>query len=338
MALDLFIPAKKSQEEESLATFVRRRLGQEALDRMAQPMVSGIYAADPEQLSLKATFPRFLEMEARYGSVIRGLWARKKERGMAKASGPRYSLFVTLKNGLTTLVQALCAQLPEHCLRLNQNVLSLQPVHNKWKIFTGNGETQEFDVLCLALPAPVAGFLLRSVDEVLAKTLQEISYGSSATLHLAYNRSDVGHVLDAFGFVVPSVENRSIVGCSFSSVKFPGRAPEGKVLLRVFIGKATALEETQLLAAVKKDLSDLLQIKANPLFYSLKHHPHAMPQYTLGHQNRLKIIEDHLKSQPGLFLAGNAFHGLGLPDCIRSGQRAAENTCLYLGIQGKSFV
>ncbi len=348
MLLDLALPRRADSSEESLAAFVRRRLGQEALERMAQPMTSGIYAADPETLSLRATFPQFLEMEAQHGSVIRALWRRRRKSLPAKGvtpppasgltrpafggladggvSGPRYGLFVTLRGGLQGLVDALVRRLPPDALRLNAPVRSLARKGDGWELTLTSGEIVSADGLCLALPAPQAAALLAATDPSLASALQSIPYGGAATLHFAYERSAIQHPLDGAGFVVPAAEGRALLGCTFAGVKFPGRAPEGRALLRAFAGGAAEDAADQaLIDRVQKDLEELLGIRGQPLFVSLRRHPRSMPHYTLGHLERVAAVEARVKELPRLALAGNGYRGLGLPDCVRSGESAAES-------------
>jgi oxygen-dependent protoporphyrinogen oxidase len=362
MAMDLLLPRRTlngntgANPDESLASFVRRRLGQEALERMAQPMVGGIYTADPEKLSLQATMPRFLEMERKHRSVIRAL--RKERESGARhlasshrttregTSGARYSLFLSFDRGMQVLTDKLADRIlnftgpgNEDCsssqvsLRVNTVVESLTVERRessaKWLIKTNRNETLAADAVCLALPAHISARLLSSVDAGMASELSGISYASSATINLAFKRSDIPHPLDGFGFVVPFIEKRTLIACTFSSVKFAGRAPDGFVLLRGFIGGAlqpelAQLEETQLVSLIRADLRDLLDVTVSPLFAEVSRWRDSMPQYHLGHLARVKRIEEHVTSLPGLALAGNAYSGIGIPDCVRSGEKAAD--------------
>ncbi len=340
MALDLLLPRRSGangQDDESLAAFVRRRLGREALERMAQPMVGGIYTADPESLSLRATMPRFLEMERRDRSLILAMWragrqAAEDARHGRGASGARYSLFLSFDEGVQVLTDALAARLPAGSVRLDTKVVSLtpRPGARRWILQTGGGETLEADAVCLALPAYAAARLLRDVDDPLADELEAIPYASTATINLAYRRADVAHPLDGFGFVVPFVERRATLACTFSSVKFPGRAPEGHALLRAFVGGALqpemfSLDEDRMVEAVRRDLRDLLGVEAPPLFAHVEKWPRSMAQYHLGHAARVARIRARLGESPTLALCGNAFEGAGLPDCVRGGETAAES-------------
>jgi len=348
MALDLFLPrraAMNGDDDESLAQFVRRRFGQEALERMAQPMVGGIYTADPEQLSLRATMPRFLDMERTHRSIIRAMWKTRRRASGEQTrgtSGARYSLFLSFDRGMGLLTDRLAAQLPIETIRLGTRVeaLAFDSQTRQWKLRvsaaeTGNGtqassggEIIAADAVCLALPAHAAAKLLQGIDAELAGELEAIAYASTATVNLAFRRADIPHPLDGFGFVVPFIERRSVIACSFSSVKFAHRAPEGMALLRAFVGGALqpemyALDEDAMIAAVRADLRALLGIERAPLFALVEKWPRSMAQYHLGHLARVARIRAQLQRFPTLQLAGNAYGGAGIPDCIRQGQAAA---------------
>ena len=337
MALDLLLPRRTSangNKDESLAQFVRRRLGREALERMAQPMVGGIYTADPELLSLRATMPRFLEMESRHRSLLLGMWKRRRKASAqerAGTSGARYSLFLSFDGGMEMLAERLTELLPENSVRLNTKVDKLAFNHSarEWNIRLNTGEEIKADAVCLALPAYISAQLLADVDAQLAAELNAIPYASTATINLAYRRASVPHALDGFGFVVPFIERRATLACTFSSVKFEGRAPEGCVLLRAFVGGALqpemfALEEDEMIEAVRRDLRDLLGIEDAPLFTLAQKWPRSMAQYHLGHLERVERIRQRHEAFPALKLAGNAYNGAGIPDCIRSGETAAD--------------
>jgi oxygen-dependent protoporphyrinogen oxidase len=218
--------------DESLGSFVRRRLGTEALERVAQPLVAGIYTADPDELSLAATMPRFLELERRERSVILALWRAGRRTPQEGTSGARWSLFVTFKDGMGELVEQLAARLPSGAVSLKQRVTGIERADQAWRVAMAGRESIVADRVIVATEAPVTSRLLRYVDPAAAVLLSDIPYASSATVTLAYRRTDIPHPLDGFGFVVPRVEGRAILACTFSSVKYPGRAPEGMVLLR----------------------------------------------------------------------------------------------------------
>ncbi len=329
MAADLVLPRKSTNgtNDESLASFVRRRLGKEALERMAQPMVGGIYTADPETLSLRATLPRFLDMERTHRSLILAM-LRQSRVQKSGTSGARYSLFLSFDQGMQVLVDAL-AQVKAD-VRLNTRAEALKRDGPTWTITTNTGEQLKADAVCLAVPAYVAASLLNDIDEDLATKLRQIKYASTATINFGYKRSSITHPLNGFGFVVPFIEKRSLIACTFSSVKLSGRAPDEHVLLRAFAGGALqaeifALDESEMSRRVEADLRELLGINGAPLFTEVAKWERSMPQYEVGHLDRVKEIENDLNKLPGLTLAGNAYRGAGIPDCIRSGEVAAQS-------------
>src|SRR6185503_4401897 len=234
LGLDLALPRRRANGDESLGSFVRRRLGKEALERVAQPLVGGIYTADPDRLSLAATMPRFLALEREHRSLIVGL----RRTARREAVGARWSLFVTLAGGMEELVTALAARLPAGAVRLATGVAAVEPTAGGWRVELQAGPPLQADGVVLAGPAPAMAPVVKAVDPALAGLLQGIAYASSATIALGYRRSAIRHRLDGFGFVVPQVERRGILACTFSSVKYPERAPEGFALLRVFVGGA----------------------------------------------------------------------------------------------------
>ena len=348
-ACDLVLPRGPAAEDESLASFVRRRFGQETLERLAQPLLAGIYNADPERLSLRATMPRFLELERKHRSVILGLMlARRRASQVARTgvSGARYGLFVTLKNGLQTLTDRLASTLPSGSLRLGTKVARIDPGDRDaaagrtggtgppWRVTTYRGESFAADAVVLAMPACAAALLVRPFDDGLGGLLGDVAYGGAATVSLAFRRSDVPHPLDAFGFVVPRCEGRRLVACTFSHVKFPGRAPEGTVLLRAFLDGRTAGEHgpLELERIVRDELRDILGITAPPRFARSFVHQRAMAQYEVGHLARVAAIETGLSRHAGLALAGNGLRGVGIPDCARSGETAADGILARAGV------
>ena len=330
-ALEYFIPPRRDDGDESMAQFVRRRLGRETFARLVEPLISAVYAADMEKLSVKATLSRFREMEKQHGSLIRAIRRQMKHRPDKKAeSGARYSMFVTLAQGLSTLVEAITAQLPPQWIRLNSPIERIERSGNVWRLLpAGAGQFLEFDALIAAMPAHRASPLLAPIDAILASELGQIEYSGTAIVSLGYDLRQVGHPLDGMGAVVPSIENSPILACSFSSQKYPHRAPVGKTLLRVFLGGARRPElaempDAELLPLVLEHLRPLLRIEGEPVFCDIAHWPRTMPQYHVGHQERIARIEARLALLPGLKMAGSAFRGVGLPDCIHSGEHAAE--------------
>jgi len=328
MALDLVLP-RGTDDDESLGSFVRRRLGREALERVAQPLVAGIYTADPEELSLRATMPRFVELEKRERSMILGLMRAARTAPQPGTSGARWSLFVTLAGGMEEMVSALAARLPAQSVVLKQRVDGLQRVGGGWCVTTVEGSIFDADRVILASESHVAARLLRYVDPSLSMLLGEISYASAATVTLGYRRADVPHPLDGFGVVVPRTEGRALLATTFSSVKYPGRAPDGHVLLRGFVGGALNAEvlrddDASLVTRVREELREMLGVTAAPTLSRVARWPASMPQYQVGHLTRAGMLERLAASLPGLELAGGAYRGVGIADCVHSGESAAE--------------
>lgn len=330
LGLDLVLPRRSSATgDESLGSFVRRRLGREALERVAQPLVGGIYTADPDSLSLEATMPRFLALEREHRSLILGLRRTARGSEAAGAGGARWSLFVTLAGGLEELVTALATRLPAGAVRVGTPAAAVALARDGWRVQLGDGAFLQAHGVVLAGPAPRMAALVSAVDPPLAGLLDGIAFASSATVALAYPRAAVRHPLDGFGFVVPQVEGRRTLACTFSSVKYPGRAPDGFALLRVFIGGAlqgTLLgqEDGALLRLAHDEVAALLGITGEPVLSRVWRHPGTMPQYAVGHLDRIAAIEARLEVLPGLALAGGAYRGVGIADCVRSGEAAAE--------------
>jgi len=339
--LEPLLPGRP-QTDESLGSFVRRRFGQELLDWMAEPLVAGIYGADPEDLSLRATFPQFLEMERTYGSVVLGL--RKRPKSTRAASGARYSLFATLRGGLQTLPDTIAGKLGTDIIRQQAKVTRVVkgPEAGLWKIHLASGEIIAADAVCLALPAYAGAELLRPVDSELSADLEGIPYAPAATINFAFRLSDIKRPLDGVGFVVPHKENRLVLGCTFAHRKFEGRAPEGDALVRAFLGGSQGPlwigeGDAALATKVLGELTEWLGIEGQPRWSHLERHGRALPLYSIGHLPRQLRIEERLLSHNGLALAGNWQYGVGIPDCIAAGERAAESLLTYLERPAPAF-
>ncbi len=326
MGLDFLQPAKAVNGDESLGTFVSRRLGREAYENLIEPLMSGIYAGDGDLLSLASTFPYLRDLELKYGSLARGaLEMRKKSNGKA-VQGSR-SAFLTPTTGLAEIVEALVNYLQSNNvdLQLNTQVLSIDhSTPDAWNLTLDTGLLQA-EALILATPAYVSGQLLASIDPELASDLQSIPYASTATVSLAYRQNDLPRALDGYGYVIPRREGRRALACTWTSTKFPHRAPEGYALIRVFVGRAgqdIPWNENDLLDLAKEELKLTLGITAEPLLSRVFMWDKAMPQYNLGHPEILKRIDAAVEKYPSLALAGNGYRGIGIPDCIHSGELA----------------
>jgi len=343
MGMDWILPRKQTSEDESLAGFVRRRLGREAVERLAEPLLAGIFAGDAEQMSLAATFPQFMELEQRHGSLIRGMLARRREMlkrtspGNGPPSTPPTTMFMTLKGGLSELVEAITSKLDQDALIIGTGV---ERIHWKsglsiYNVRLKDGTTMTSDAVIAASPAYVTADLLDETDATLVRMLRDVPYVSTATVSLAYRKNQFRHPLNGFGFVVPRREGRSIMACTWTSTKFPHRAPEDRVLLRCFVGGAgredlVGLSEKDLVNTVRDDLRAIMGVTEEPVLSRVYRWEKANPQYPIGHLDRLADMDDRLTRLPGLFLAGAAYRGVGVPDCIRQGNEAAEKAFKYL--------
>jgi oxygen-dependent protoporphyrinogen oxidase len=344
MGLELLIPPRPSgQPDESVAALVERHFGREAVDRLADPLLSGIFGGEATQLSARTVLPRLVEMESKYGSLTRGmLAAHRAMRARAKTatgngksastSAPR-SIFTTLRGGLQQLIDTLTARLDPGSVRLSTPVTSLEKVTGGWMVEAG-GSKELYDAVILASPAWAAGALLGQVDAVLAEELSGIPYSSSITVNLIYDEARLGRLPEGFGFLVPVVEGRSMLACTFVHRKFPGRTPQGKAVLRAFLGgmkneALLAAPDADLVATVRRELNEILgekivPSKTEPEHTQVSRWPRAMAQYAVGHQERKQRIAVRVAALEGLRLAGNAYDGIGIPDCIRLGRQAAQ--------------
>lgn len=328
MGLDFIRPAKALNGDESLGAFVSRRLGREAYENLIEPLMSGIYAGDGDQLSLASTFPYLRDLETKYGSLARGALKMRKQSNGKAIQGSR-SAFLTPTTGLAEMVEALVENLKSNHadLRLNTRALRITQRYIGFQVQLEEGTTLEADSLILATPAYVSGQLLASLNPQLAFSLQSIPYVSTATVSLAYRLGDIPRQLDGYGYVIPRREGRKALACTWTSTKFPHRAPEDYALLRVFVGRAGQefpWDENELLELAKEELKLTLDVTTEPLVSRVCLWDKAMPQYNLGHPERLKRIEEDLQHHPDLALAGNGYRGIGIPDCIHSGELAVE--------------
>ncbi|HEX6269435.1 MAG TPA: protoporphyrinogen oxidase [Anaerolineales bacterium] len=328
MGLDFLLPAKSVNGDESLGSFVSRRLGREAYENLIEPLMSGIYAGDGDQLSLASTFPYLRDLEIKYGSLARGALEMRRQSNGKSVQSSR-SAFLTPTTGLAEIIERLVEYLASNGadLRLNTRVSRISDINSRYFVELEDGSTLEADFVILATPAFVSGTLLASFNPELASILQSIPYASTATVSLAYRQSDLPRELDGYGYVIPRREGRKALACTWTSTKFPHRAPEGYALVRVFVGRAgqdIPWNEKDLLELAKEELGLTLNIQAEPLLHRVFLWESAMPQYNLGHPETLKRIDEALDKYPGLALAGNGYRGIGIPDCIHSGEMAVE--------------
>jgi len=319
-----WVPVEDGHEDESLACFIRRRLGPEVLDLVIGPMLAGIYAGDAEQMSVRSTFPQLKDLERR-GGLLRGIW----KQGRPKSGGDT-SLFMSLRGGMGKLVEALLAKLPAGAVRTSQPVQALRRRGGRWHVQTPAGVV-EADAVLSALPANQLAKVVADYDMELACVLGEIPFVSTATVSTVYEKEGFPvEKADGFGFLVPKAEGKAITAATFSSTKFPGRADEKSVLIRSFLGgvgregPAEADDDSQIARAARHDLRDLLGLgERHPRLTRTFRYPKANPQYTVGHDLKLKRLDSCLRGHPGLALAGCSYQGVGLPDCIKSGRDAA---------------
>jgi oxygen-dependent protoporphyrinogen oxidase len=277
-------------------------------------------------------------MERKQRSVIYAMWSAQRKRRREAGSGARWSLFVTLAGGMRELVDAIAQRFPDGCVRLDSKVESLHFAKGQktWTVTLSGNESIAADAVALATPAFKTAAILESAAPQAAAQLGQISFASTATVSLAYKRGDFPRPPDSFGFVVPAVEKRNIMACTFSSVKYPGRAPESTILLRAFVGGSLQPElfkddDATMEQKVRAELASLLGVKAAPLLSRIWRHPDSMPQYYVGHQKRIATIKAALRDLPAIALAGNAYSGVGISDCVRSGEEAAESLIQAIG-------
>lgn len=328
MGLDLVIPPRKDRSDESVADFVRRRLGSEALEKIAEPLMGGIHTSDPERQSLLASFPRFVDLERKHGSLMRGMIAGR--RAHRPGNGKVLPTFMTLRGGLEEMVSSVAGRLQGGRVLLGRSVARLsRNGGGDYRLTLDDGAQLEADAVVLATPARAASSLVAEMDGEMAARLSSIRYVSTATVSFGYRKETLSHSLRGFGFVIPGKEGRRITGCTWSSTKFDDRAPEGLALLRCFLGSATnelpaLLPEEEMIDIAREELRSIMGVDAKPALTYLHRWKDSHPQYDVGHLELLAEIDRLCATHPGLYLAGSSYRGVGIPDCIHSGQLAAE--------------
>jgi protoporphyrinogen/coproporphyrinogen III oxidase len=315
-----------SRSDESVAALVERHYGAEMVERLADPLLSGVYGGEAAQLSVRAVLPRFLEMESKYGSLGRGMLAAHKNKNAAQPAPP---IFTSLKGGMQQLVEALVEGLPDGILRANSPVQAVQKQGRGWVVSAGYA-SDEFDSVIVATSATAAVPLFEITCAALAFELKAIPYSSSMTVALGFDQDVRAALPPGFGFLVPHSEGKRLLAATFVHNKFPHRAPEDRALIRCFLGgtrdeQVLQIADDEILNIVREELRQILGLNAEPLFTRIYRWKGAMAQYVVGHLERLQRIDDLLKQWPGLVLAGNAYRGIGVPDCVRSGEAAAQH-------------
>jgi oxygen-dependent protoporphyrinogen oxidase len=328
MGFDLVIPGKDGHGDESIASFLRRRFGQEAVERLGEPLLAGIHAGDPERLSILATFPRFRDLEKRHSSLVRGMWAAPKPSRPPGEKPP--SAFYSLRCGLRELVDALVLRLDRESLVTKLPVLDVERDGGGYLLRLRRQEAIAAERVIVAAPGPkVAPALERLVPEA-ARTLAAIPFASSATVLIGYRREDVAHPLNGYGMVVPRTEGLRTTALSFVSAKFPYRAPEGHVLLRGFLGGVRdggvlQLSDQEMVDTVTREMTTLLGLRGRPVMTRVFRWPGGTPQLEVGHLARMDAVEALLaREAPGLHLAGAGIRSTGIPDSVAEGTRAAD--------------
>jgi oxygen-dependent protoporphyrinogen oxidase len=338
MGMDLVIPERSATlNDESLAAFFRRRLGREAFERLIEPLMAGIYAGDAEQMSIRATFPRFPDMERRYGSLIRGLMAGGSEEQASGRLGEKRTTFVTLRDGLSTMTEALVTHLQRAGATLvsGLRVTGLRfrggsAADPRYDLLFDKSPTVSADAVVLATPAFVSSHLVHPLSGRAAQLLDAIPYVSTATVSLAYATATLGTSVRGFGFVVPRVEQRELLAATWTSLKWSHRAPPSETLIRCYVGgvgreSLVKSDDAVVIRCVRQELKEIAGVTCEPHFVEVNRWERGMPQYTVGHLGRLDEIDRSLQPFPGLYLTGSGYRGIGIPDCIRDGTGTAEH-------------
>jgi oxygen-dependent protoporphyrinogen oxidase len=336
MGLDFVISKGPTTQDESLAAFFRRRFGTEAFERLIEPLMAGIYAGDAEDMSIRATFPRFVELEQQHGSLLRGMLAASAPKSLNGDGQPRRTTFVTLQGGLSILVDALLPRITTSGVKVlyGQRVTairarSMRSVSSPYELLLENGSPVPADAVILATPAFASAALVRSLSPEASALLAAIPYASTATVSLAYHTTDLGPMVRGFGFVVPRVERRDLLAATWTSLKWPHRGPTSHTLVRCYVGgvgrEAMAYaDDSSMIRRVRDELQAIAGITHEPVYAEVNRWERGMPQYQVGHLQRLDKIHSQLQSYRGLYLTGSAYRGIGIPDCIRDGTETAE--------------
>jgi oxygen-dependent protoporphyrinogen oxidase len=337
MGMEVFVPKRRSRDDESLASFVTRRLGRECLEKIAEPLVAGIHTSNPDNMSVLATFPRFVQMEQKSGSLIRGMTASMKTRTHATHNGPppktgatKLTFVMSFKSGMDTLSQACVDHIGRDSIRLSATVKAVEPRGKGYAVVLDTGETLEADHVMIASAAYEAADMVKGFDANLAEQMNRIEWSSSGTVTVAFRKEDVKVPLKGFGFIVPRVEGRRVNAATYSSIKWSFRAPDDMVQIRVFVGGGhheelvRDLDDADMTRMVLEELDTIVGIKANARFSKVYRWHKGMPKYTVGHLDRIAILDRVLSKHGGLHLIGCSYKGIGIGDCVHEAQTAAE--------------
>lgn len=345
MALDLILPKKKNDDDETLGSFVRRRLGQEALDKIAEPLIGGIHAGDPDKMSLKATFPRFLEMEKNHGSLLGAMLAARRKTPVAprkpEPGKPKKTFFMTFKGGMTDLSDALAERLDTKKILTGKAVTAVEKMtgpegRTKYIVYIEGMEPVQADAVIVTAPSHDAAEMLKKVDATIAEKLAEIPHATSATVSMAFRRTDLKNPIEAFGLVCPISEKRKIKAVTYSSTKWNNRTPgEDYVLLRAFVGGAknqelVMLSDEEMIKMVRQELKEIMGLDAEPVITRIYRWIKGMPQYVIGHLERVTAVEERSARTPGLYIAGGSYRAVGIGDCADAGAKAAAKAVEYI--------
>ena len=338
MGMEVFMPKRKSRDDESLASFVTRRLGRECLEKIAEPLVAGIHTSNPDNMSVLATFPRFVQMEQKSGSLILGMISAMKNRPHATLSGPsrpgrdapKMTYFMSFKNGMQALPQACAEHIGKDSIRINAGVKVVEPKGKGYSVILESGETLQADHVMLASASYDSLEMVKDFDSNLAAKMGVIEWSSSATVSIVFKKEDVRVPLRGFGFIVPRVEGRRINAATYSSIKWSYRAPDDTIMVRVFVGGGhheelvRELDDASMVRMVLEELDTVLGLKANALFSKVYRWYKGMPKYTVGHLEQIAVLDRMLATHQGLHLIGCSYKGIGIGDCVHEAQIAAE--------------
>jgi len=337
MGMEVFVPKRKTMQDESLASFVTRRLGRECLEKIAEPLVAGIHTSNPDNMSVLATFPRFVHMEQKSGSLIRGMIASMKTRTHATHNGPapktgatKLTFLMSFKKGMDTLSQACAELIGGGSIRMNAAVRAVEPKDRGYAVLLESGEALYADHVMMASPAYDSAEMLKGMDSNLAAQMNKIEWSSSGTVTVVFRKEDVKVPLNGFGFIVPRVEGRRVNAATYSSIKWSFRAPDNMVQVRVFVGGGhheelvRDLDDAGMVKTVLEELDTIVGIKANAQFSKVYRWHKGMPKYTVGHLDRIALLDRMLSAHPGLHLIGCSYKGIGIGDCVHEAQIAAE--------------